>query len=323
MNGLLLKTAQMLSSAQAGGHGDRWGVLTGGVDAFLDNLQMIVEKSEWFDIGTVDKSAIQAVVADGESYCIPLLYTGLEKGKSKTGAMTLHVVDQAAKTLTLGSAYPFFADGAEIEGVVHQLLLHPNRVEATLEIGLENGVLIKAFDPLFCQSRALYRPGQLYRLSLSALAYSMKPPGNIEMVIDDPEKIRAHHAREAWAEKHGQWTKEDEAAALAAWQPQTSEDLEPIRINIGGGTALLPSSNGFSDDALYLGEIVCVTPDAAKVLNTSFWRVDVVVLQSEEVGTLIIPIYLSEQLLQGDWRPSVGEQVTGNAWLQTYAKAML
>ena len=322
MNDLMLKTAQELSSEKAGGHGDRWGVLTGGADALFENLQMILKKSEWFDTGLVDKAAIQAVVTDGEPYCFPMLYTGQEKGTSKTGAMSLHVPNEAAKELELWSAYPFFGEGVEIEGVVDQLLLHPNHIEATLEIGLESGVLIKAFDPLFCQSRALYRSGQPYRFSLSALAYSMNPPGDIEKIIDDPDAIRRYHATRAWAEKYGQYAKENEAAALAAWQPQTSEDLESIRFDIGGGTVLLPSSNGFSDDALYLGEVVRVTADAARVLDTSFLRVDVVVIRSEELGTLTIPIYVSNNLFEGDWRPSVGEHVTGNVWMQAYVTAL-
>jgi len=320
MNELMLKTAQVLSSEQAGGHGDRWGVLVGGTDALMDNLPMIVEKSESFDTGIVDKTAIQAVVAAGEPWCFIGLYTGQEKGTSKTGAMSLHVPNQAQKTVELWSAYPFFGDGVEIEGVVDQLLLHPNRVEATLEIGLESGVLIKAFDPLFCQTRALYREGESYRFSLSALAYTMEPPGHVEKVIDNPDEIRRHHARRAWAKEHGQWTKEEEAAALAAWQPHTPDDLEPIRFDIGGGTALFPSSKGFSDDAFYMGEVVCVTRDAVRMLDTSFWRVDVTVIQSDVLGSLIIPIYVSETLFDGAWRPSVGEQATGRAWMQAYAK---
>jgi len=321
MNDLMLKTAQELSSEKAGGHGDRWGVLTGGVDTLFDNLGVAIEGSEWFDAGVVDKAAIQAVVADGEPSCFPLLYTGKEKGTSRTGAMSLHVPNQANKKIQLWSAFPFFGDGVEIEGVVDQLLVHPNHIEATLEIGLESGVLINAFDPLFCQSRALYTSGESYRFSLSALAYSMRPPGHIEKVIDDPDKIRQHHARRAWAEKHGQWTKEDEEAALAAWEPQSPEDLEPIRFNIGGGTILFPCSNGFSDDTLYMGEVIQVTTNAANILGTSFWRVDVIVVRSEEVGSLTIPIYVSENLFDGDWRPTIGEQVTGNVWLQAYVKA--
>lgn len=323
MNDLMIKTAQKLPSAKAGGHGDRWGVLAGGANALFSDLQMIVEKSEWFETGIVDKQASQAVVTDGEPVCFSLLYTGQEKGTSKTGAMSLHVPNQTAKRIELWSAYPFFGEGVEIEGVVDQLLLHPNRIEATLQIGLENGVVISAFDPLFFQARALYRTGQSYRFSLSALAYSMNPSGHIEKVIDDPGDIRRYHASRAWAEKHGEFRKEDQAAALEAWQPKTPEDLEPVRFDIGGGTVLLPSSNGFSDDAVYLGEIVRVTADAVKVLDTNFWRVDVVVIRSEWFATLTLPIYVSETLFTADWRPTVGTHVKGNAWLQAYARSAI
>jgi hypothetical protein len=72
-----------------------------------------------------------------------------------------------------------------------------------------------------------------------------------------------------------------------------------------------------------LGEVVQVKNDAARMLETNFWRVDVVVLRSEVMGTLTIPIHVSENLLEGEWRPRVGEHVTGNAWLQAYPKAVL
>jgi hypothetical protein len=316
----MLNTAQELSRAEAGGHGDRWGVFSGGFEAALRGLMATVGKAELVT-GVVDQTATEAVVAGGEPKGVLLLYTGQEKGVSKTGAMSLIGQDPKTGRNQLWSAYPFFGEGIEVEGGVDRLLLHPNRVEATLEIGPESGVLIKAFDPLFCHTRALYREGETYRFSLSALAYSMNPPGNIQKVIDDTEEIRRFRAMEAWAEKYGQCQKEDEAAALAAWQPETPKDLDPIRINIGGGTMLVPSINGFSDDALYMGEVVRVTPDAVRIFDTGFWRIDVIVIRDDEVGTLTVPIYVAETLFDGEWRPSVGEHVTGNVWMQAYAKA--
>jgi len=320
MNNLMLNTAQELSRAEAGGHGDRWGVFSGGFEAALRGLMATVGKAELVT-GVVDQTATEAVVAGGEPKGVLLLYTGQEKGVSKTGAMSLIGQDPKTGRNQLWSAYPFFGEGIEVEGGVDRLSLHPNRVEAMLEIGLENGAVINAFDPLFCLNRALYRAGGTYRFSVSALAYSMSPPGNIAKVIDNPDGIRRFRAMEAWAERYGQCPKEDEAAALAAWQPETPKDLDPIRINIGGGTMLVPSIKGFSDDALYLGEVVRVTPDAARILDTGFWRVDVIVIRDDEAGTLTVPIYVAETLFEGEWRPSVGEYVTGNVWMQAYAKA--
>jgi hypothetical protein len=320
MNNLMLNTAQELSSAEAGGHGDRWGVFSGGFEAALRCLMATVGKAELVT-GVVDQTATEAVVAGGEPKGVLLLYTGQAKGVSKTGAMSLIGQNEKTGRNELWSAYPMLGDGVEVNGVVERLLLHPNHVEATLEISLESGVLIKAFDSLFCQNRALYTEGEPYRFSLSALAYSMSPPGNIEKVLDDPEEIRRFRAMEAWAGKYGQCPKEVEAAALAAWQPETPKDLDPIRINIGGGTMLVPSIDGFSDDALYLGEVVGVTPDAVRIFDTGFGRVDVIVIRDDEVGTLTVPIYVAETLFDGEWRPSVGEHVTGNVWMQAYAKA--
>lgn len=319
MNDLMLHTAQELSNEEAGGHGDRWGVFAGGFETAIRRLLTTVEMAEVV-AGIVDKAATEAVVAAGEPKGVLLLYTGREKGHSKTGAMSLVVQDPETGGNELWSAYPFFGDGAEVDSVVYQLLLHPNHLEATLEIGLADGALIRAFDPLFCQHRALYKAGESYRFSLSALAYKMGPSQPCEYVIDDPDRIRHFHAADAWVKKHGQWTKEeDEAAALVAWQPETPEDLEPIRIDASQTTAIWPT--GFSDDAGYMGEVVCVTPEAVQMFDTFFWRVDVALVR-EEYANLTVPIYVAENLFEGDWRPIVGKYVTGSLWMQAYAKAL-
>ena len=57
-------------------------------------------------------------------------------------------------------------------------------------------------------------------------------------------------------------------------------------------------------------------------MASSFWRVDVTLISDEEAN-LTVPIYVAEKLFEGDWRPSVGKYVTGNLWMQAYAKALL
>ena len=320
MNDLMFITAQELSNEQAGGHGDRWGVFTGGVETAISRLVTTIEKAEIFDSGLVDKAAMEAIVATGEPLGTLLLYTGQEKGMSQTGAMSL-IGQNPGSTgrKQLWSAYPFFGNGVEVDGVVDRLLLHPNRLEAVLEIGLDHGALIPAFDPLFCLHRGLYRAGEAYRFSVSALAYTMGPAQHREYTIDDPDKVRHFHATDAWAKKHGKYTSEDESAALAAWQPKTPEDLEPIRIDASHMSMLWPT--GFADDAGYIGEVVYMMPDAVRMLDTSFWRVDVTLI-SDEDASFTAPLYVAENLFDGDWRPSVGEYVTGSLWMQAYAKAL-
>jgi hypothetical protein len=317
----MLNTAQELSNEQAGGHGDRWNVFAGGDETALRNLMATIEKAELFDIGLVDKVATEAIASTGEPLGTLLLYTGQEKGMSRTGAMSLIGQDPCGTGCRqLWSAYPFFGYGVEVDGVVDGILLHPNRVEAVLKIGLDNGAVISAFDPLFCLHRGLYRAGETYRFSLSAMAYTMEPAEHRECVIDVPDKIRRFRASDAWATEHGKYTKEDEEAALAAWQPETPEDLDPIRIDASHMKILWPT--GFSGDSGYMGEIVCLTPDAVRMLGTSFWRVDVTLVSCEDEN-LTVPIYVAENLFAGDWRPSVGKYVAGNLWMQAYAKALL
>lgn len=321
MNGLMLNTAQELSNEQAGGHGDRWSVFAGGDETAIRSLVTTIEKAELFGSGLMDKAATEAITATGEPLGTLLLYTGQKKGMSRTGAMSLIGQDLGGTgRRQLWSAYPFFGNGVEVDGVVDGLLLYPNRVEAVLEIGLENGAVIPAYDPLFCLHRGLYRAGETYRFSLSAMAYTMKPAEQRECVIDVPDKIRRFHATDARATEHGKYTKEDEEAALAALQPETPDDLEPIRIDASHMTILWPT--GFSGNSGYMGEIVCLTPDAVRMLGTSFWRVDVTLISCEDEN-LTVPIYVAENLFEGDWRPSVGKYVAGNLWMQAYAKALL
>lgn len=324
MKELMLNTAQELSDEQAGGHGNRWGVFEGGTDAVMRWLPTIVEKAEMLDADIVDKADIEAVIAAGEPNGALLLYTGKEKGTSMTGAMALIHMDPGGPgrkpANEFWSAYPIFGDGVEVHGVVERLRPHPNRLEGRLEVSLSTGSLIFPFDPLFCLHRALYREGETYRFSVSALAYSMGPTQQIEHVIDDPDEIRLFHARNAWAKEHGECLEKDFEAALGAWKPESPEDMEPIRIDMSRMTMLMPSTEGPADDASYSGKVVSVSPDAVRMLDTSFWRVDVTLIRPEEDVTVTLPLYVTENLFEGEWRPSVGEYVTGHLWLQAYAK---
>lgn len=85
---------------------------------------------------------------------------------------------------------------------------------------------------------------------------------------------RRFRARDAWVKTHGHWTREDEEASLAAWQPESPDDLEPIRISMGEMAALLPSSSGPADDAQFQGEVVRVAGATRRVdLNKNRWTV--------------------------------------------------
>ena len=104
--------------------------------------------------------------------------------------------------------------------------LNPHQIEAAvfaLRSPLSKGVLLADAVGLgktieagiaLCQYWA-ERKRQLFALQ-GTVAYDMGPAQSLDHVIDDEDEIRRFHARNAWAEVYGGWTKEDEAASLAA-----------------------------------------------------------------------------------------------------------
>lgn len=320
---LLLLSAKALNDDEAGGHGNRWGVFDGDVPSLMGRwLGVAVNDAEASSFGMNDPVALGQLVAQGEPSAFALLHTGQARGQGQAGLMALIHQDPGGPDHeprnALWSAFPFFGDGRQVLAEVEEIGVFPNRIEARLRLGLSSGAVVFAFDTGFVPSGAVYRAGESYRFVLSALAYDMEPAQSLDHVIDDEAEIRRFHARNAWAEVHGSWTKEDEAASLAAWQPQSPEDLEPIHINMGQMAILLPSSTGPADDAQYVGEVVQVTPRAVRVLDVDFWRVDTVVIRADE--DVVIPIYVAEHAFDGAWRPEVGQYVTGSLWLQAYAQ---
>lgn len=323
---LLFYSAQPLSEDDAGGHGNRWGVFDDDVSGLMGRwLGVAVGQSKVSILGIGEKSTLDDLIADGEPAVVALLYTGQAPGTSKTGLMSLIHQDAGGPgrepSNQLWSAFPFFGDGVELEAEVERVFLFPNRIEARLELSLAYGGVIEAFDACFWRSRAAYRNAQRYRFSVSALAYLMGPAPALEHVIDDEHEIRRFHARDAWLKTHGAWAQEDEEASYAAWQPQSPKDLEPIRISMSEMAALLPSSSGPADDARFQGEVVRVTPRAVRMLEVDFWRVDTVVMRANE--DLVLPIYVAEHLFEGEWRPEVGQYVSGAVWMQAYATDQL
>lgn len=321
MSELLLHSARELTENEAGGHGNRWGVFTPDVGAFVERwLRPAIEGGEVAVLGIEDEASNRVLVDNGEPSMVALLYTGQPRGESRSGMMALIHTDPGGPGREarneFWSAYPFLGDGLEMEAWIEQVDLHPNRVEARLQLGLAAGGAIDAFDPLFFQHRAVYRAEELYRFSVAGLAYRMAPTPPREQVIDDPHQIRRWHARGAWVKTHGQWTRDDEEASLAAWQPASPEDLEPIRIDMSHMAALLPASSGPGDDASYIGEVVRVVPRALRMFDVDFWRVDTVVLRADD--DVALPIYVAERLFEGDWRPAVGQYVEGSLWLQAH-----
>jgi hypothetical protein len=315
----LLDTARELTEEEAGGHGNRWGAFADDLDTFVETwLPVAVEQGQVVTLGVADGSGHEGLVAEVSG--MGLLYADREEDRGRVGMLAVIAMDiegpDGERTNVLASAFPFFADGLAYPVQVQEIALYPNRLEARLELAVA-GTLVFAFDPIFYQHRGLYRQGEASTFSLAALAYEMAPTGGEEIVIDDPERIRAFRARDAWVEAHGGWTREDEAAALAAWAPAPPEDLEPIRIDLSRGAMLLPGEEGPADDAFYQGEVTRVVPGAYILFGVSLWRVEVVVARPDDQA-LVLPFYVPEHRFAEGWRPGPGDYVKGSAWVQGY-----
>lgn len=323
---LLFEAARLLSDEEAGGHGDRWGVFEEDVERFIGKwIPVALAQGEVVSLGTPSDIGQDRLVAAGEPKAAGLLFSDRPEDRGRAGMLALialNVQDEATGKAhnILYSAYPFFAEGVLVEANVAEIGLFPNRLEARLELSPENEVPLILFDTLFWKHRGLYRTGETRPFSVAALAYSMAPAQDREFVIDDPEQIRRFRARDAWVKAHGMWSKEDEAASLAAWHPESPEDLEPIRISTGAMAAYLPHSAGPADDAFYQGEVVKVTPSVHVLFGILFWRVDVVVLRPGD-NDFVLPFYVVESLFPEGWVPKPGDYVSGTAWVQGYLRA--
>ena len=238
-NEWLLGTADELSDEDAGGHVDLWGILLEDVSAFFDHyLREAIEKSVVPDFNHFPVGEGDALAEGREPKAAGLLYNGQGAEVNDHGLMAIiemDVQDEEGRQFNeFTTAFPLVGPGLEIEAEVGRICLFPNRLEARLELIPVTGGLVFCFDTMFWRNRAGYKSGEIYRFVISALAYGMKPVTETEIVIDDPQKIREFRATQAWSKEHGHWSREDDLEdSLAAWKPESPEDLEPIKIFMG------------------------------------------------------------------------------------------
>lgn len=317
--------ARVMSDEEAGGHGERWELFAENAKEIIANwLPTAINNSKVVELGVHDKASNAELIASGEYQAAGLLYSDRKHDENLAGMLlviAINVQDEPSGDVhnKLVTAYPFFTEGAQIDTVVESIDLFPNRTEAVITLLHGDEMSLHVFDTLFYNHRALYRKGQKARFSIAALAYSMEPADTQTFTIDDPEKIRRHRASEAWAKKYGYWFKEeDEETALAQWEPETPEDLEPIRISTEQMAAYFPSSYGGGNDFSYRGEVTGIKPEAHVLFGMPVWRIDVTVSRLMGDVDFTLPFYVTEKAFAEGWRPKVGEYVAGTAWMQGY-----
>lgn len=319
MSDYLIDSARMLSVEDAGGHGGRWEVFGDPTTLMKRWLMPMANEGKYVDLGLrvpLDFNRGGLPVAIGKLHIDDLSAVGRAGGM----AVLEHVEPTATEEgkLLLASAYPFFVGGVEIESAVEEIAIHTTRLEARIRIHTNEGAEIDPFDTLFWKHGPHYKAGERYRFRVSGLAYSIRHVEHVVHVIDEPEQIRGYRAREAWAKKYGQWVRDrDEAAALAAWQPTSPEDLKPVQFSMAKLCTVMPAESGPADDHTYRGEVRKVHPRIFTLYGMPVWRVDVTLVRQDTDFTL--PVYVAEKLFDSQWRPKPGEYVEGALWMQAYA----
>lgn len=319
MSDYLIDSARQLTEDEAGPHGSRWAVFGEPEELMTRWLHPMLTEGKPVESGIpVNLGARRG----GMPVALGFLHSDNPEAEGRVGGLSVQEVvppsGSESGQLAMRSAFPFLSEGVEFESEVFEIALYPNQLEARISIEFPQGAAVDPFDALFWKHGPHYRQGEVYRFRASGLAYKFWPAAAREILIDEPEKIRAFHAREAWAKAHGSYERErDEAAALAAWQPKTPKDLEPIKIKMQDACMLIPRGWGGGDEFSFQGCVADVKPRIFELYGMPLWRVDVTVIRGDEDFNL--PMYVAESVFEDAWRPAIGDMVEGAFWLQVHA----
>lgn len=319
----LLKYAKELNEEESGGMGDKW-------DLFGDDTRLTISKILPVAAGhgkvLINEMEDRTTIPEGVEP-VAVLYYPIESDDasgSDGGVVTLLLEgknDEGEKINELCSMFPMFYTDIRYGSAITLIELFPNRCEARLWLSIPNlPFSVCIFDTMFGVHRSKYISEANYEVILSGMAYRMRSTAGDEYRIEDEESIARHRATDAWVKKHGSFYRDtDLETALAEWNPESSEDLEPVVFDLSRMRSYMPHDI-YADDGQFAGEVVRVYPNAIEMFGVSFWRVDVAVAQFEtdEENSFIIPYFIPENRFEGEWRPNVGEWVSGNGWHNGY-----
>jgi hypothetical protein len=66
----------------------------------------------------------------------------------------------------------------------------------------------------------------------------------------------------------------------------------------------------------FQGEVVGVAPRVVRMFNVDFSRADTIVIC--DTSEVVLPTYVEEHLFKDEWRPEVGQYVSGALWLKAH-----
>jgi hypothetical protein len=320
----LFDSAYQLTEDEACGHGNHWDIFSDDLDDFIvKKIPLVLQEGTVIKPKTQTAALVDRLLRQGELSAAGIQYSDkhiMVQSPYLLAVIALNVTNEETgeKNNLFYSAYPCFPDGALIQAQVDSIGIQPNRLEARLDLVIDDdGPVIFAFDTQFWQNRGVYQAGLMHPFYLSGLAYEIAPLVEKEIIIDDPEFIRKHHARMEYLDKHGAYFKEyNEEQALQEWKPESEEDLEPIHFSLDKMAAYLPN-NQIADDASFQGEIVSIVKNDYQLFGVNFWKLEVIIVRYDDKD-IAVPIYVAEHLLKENWQPDIGDSVRGTAWFQCH-----
>ena len=283
-----------------GGHADHWRLLS-------DRAQHDV--AVWLQ-QTLDQPQLPLGICPDENALPTDVW--LLQGAAQPIQITQIVAVQDNQPTSLCTAYPTLNSPYTFDATLTRITECQTTHQAVLAAQLDDGSTLYGFDTLYAVNRHQYLPNTVYQIELSAWAYALEAvPQQQQLVIDDPAAIRHHRALNDILAAHDGKTPDDLQALLAAWQPTTPEDEQPVTIDISKMVAYLYGETiGQEDEAWFQGDIV--GKSTTSFGGQDFILYDVALIREHPDKPIIMRVVYRAAQPQFD----VGQYIRGNIWLQ-------
>ena len=289
-----------LTDEQTAGHADHWRILTDDMSHDVPEwLQQMIEKA------AMPKGLNPNVSANDN--CLLL-------SEDQPCHINQVLAMKDGKPECFINAYPCVNGPYGLNCSIERVIVNENTQDAVLRLRTADGSIIYAFDQLYTANRQLYRQSTSYFVNLSAWAHEISISEQDEVImVEDKEAIRYHRAfNDIVAANNGQVPK-DIQEQIKQWQPTTTEQMEPVEINLGHMCAyLFGDTLGQEDEAWCQGQVL---GKQETVFNGKpIILFDVVILREQDADPFVIRIgALKTARTQSI---NVNNYVQANIWLQ-------
>lgn len=222
------------------------------------------------------------------------------------------------KPQALKTAFPSFDSPYQCTAKISRIICCKSNTQAVLQLQLGPNSTVYAFDSLYGVNHAHYEADQPYQLQLNAWAYALEKVSDHDtIVVDDPASIRHHHALNDILAEHNGVSPENLQELIDAWQPKSTEQLEPVTVDFSKMVAYLYGETlGQEDEAWFQGKIVGKTE--MPFMQQKFCLYDVTLFLEENQPATLIRIATQDPQFQ-DFQ--IGQYIRGNIWVQATIQA--